>query len=109
MAIRLYKSYTPGTRNRTVSTFSEITSSISEKSLTSHNHSPKGHNNRGVITCRHKGGGHKKRYREIDFQRKIRDIPAIVKDIHYDRVTCTIRVKYYKVDVMNSSRLIANQ
>ena len=66
MAIRLYKSYTPGTRNRALSDFSEITKSKPEKSLLKKNHRKKGRNNRGIITVRHRGGGHKKRYRLID-------------------------------------------
>jgi large subunit ribosomal protein L2 len=69
MAIRLYKSYTPGTRNRALSDFSEITKSTPEKSLIRKNHRNKGRNNRGIITIRHRGGGHKRRYRLIDFKR----------------------------------------
>ena len=69
MSIRLYKSYTPGTRNRALSSFSEITKTKPEKSLIRKNHRNKGRNNRGVITIRHRGGGHKKRYRIIDFKR----------------------------------------
>nr|YP_010337182.1 ribosomal protein L2 [Pseudoerythrocladia kornmannii]QUE28263.1 ribosomal protein L2 [Pseudoerythrocladia kornmannii]UNJ16767.1 ribosomal protein L2 [Pseudoerythrocladia kornmannii] len=84
MAIRLYKAYTPGTRNRTVSTFSEITKDKPEKTLIAKNHSPSGHNNRGVITIRHRGGGHKKRYRIIDFKRDLHDIPAKVVACEYD-------------------------
>ena len=84
MAIRLYKAYTPGTRNRTVSTFSEITNKKPEKSLLQKYHSPKGRNNRGVITCRHRGGGHKKRYRIIDFKRNKLDIESKVFSIEYD-------------------------
>ena len=84
MAIRLYKSYTPGTRNRTVSTFSEITTNKPEKSLLRKNHSCKGRNNRGIITTRHKGGGHKKRYRIIDFKRNKINIKGQVKSIEYD-------------------------
>nr|YP_009399550.1 ribosomal protein L2 [Dictyomenia sonderi]ARW69156.1 ribosomal protein L2 [Dictyomenia sonderi] len=84
MAIRLYKSYTPGTRNRTVSTFSEITKNRPEKKLVKHKHSFQGRNNRGVITSRHKGGGHKKKYRVIDFKRNKRDILGIVASIEYD-------------------------
>jgi large subunit ribosomal protein L2 len=63
MSIRLYKSYTPGTRNRALSAFSEITKTKPEKSLIQKNHRNKGRNNRGVITIRHRGGGHKRRYR----------------------------------------------
>jgi len=84
MSIRLYKSYTPGTRNRALSTFSEITKSKPEKSLIQKNHRKKGRNNRGVITIRHRGGGHKRRYRLIDFQRKKYDIEATIASVEYD-------------------------
>ena len=84
MGIRLYKSYTPGTRNRALSTFSEITKSKPEKSLIRKNHRNKGRNNRGVITIRHRGGGHKKRYRLIDFNRNKYDIEGTVSSIEYD-------------------------
>lgn len=84
MAIRLYKSYTAGTRNRTVSTFDEITKERPEKSLLKKKHSAKGRNNRGIITCRHRGGGHKKRYRIIDFKRSKRNIKGTVASIEYD-------------------------
>ncbi len=84
MAIRLYRAYTPGTRNRTVSTFGEITGNSPERSLTKKQHNKKGHNNQGKITCRHKGGGHKKRYRIVDFKRNKLDIPAKVASIEYD-------------------------
>ena len=55
-----------------------------QKSLTVGLHSPAGRNNRGVITCRHRGGGHKRRYRHIDFRRSKRDMPALVQQIEYD-------------------------
>jgi large subunit ribosomal protein L2 len=84
MSIRLYKSYTPGTRNRALSTFSEITKTKPEKSLLVKNHRSKGRNNRGVITIRHRGGGHKRRYRMIDFQRNKFNIEATVSSIEYD-------------------------
>jgi large subunit ribosomal protein L2 len=84
MAIRLYKSYTPGTRNRALSDFSEITKSTPEKSLIRKNHRNKGRNNRGVITIRHRGGGHKRRYRLIDFKRNKIDIEGRVVAIEYD-------------------------
>ena len=74
MSIRLYKSYTPGTRNRALATFSEITKSKPEKSLIRKNHRNKGRNNRGIITIRHRGGGHKRLYRLIDFKRNKYDI-----------------------------------
>lgn len=84
MAIRLYKAYTPGTRNRTVSTFSEITKCKPEKKLIIKKHSKKGRNNRGVITSRHRGGGHKKKYRIIDFKRNKINILGRVASIEYD-------------------------
>jgi len=84
MAIRLYKAYTPGTRNRTVSTFTDITKNRPHKSLTVKKHSCQGRNNRGVITVRHKGGGHKKKYRIIDFKRNKINIEGKVNSIEYD-------------------------
>jgi large subunit ribosomal protein L2 len=84
MSIRLYKSYTPGTRNRALSSFSEITKVKPEKSLIRKNHRNKGRNNRGVITIRHRGGGHKKLYRLIDFKRNKYGVEGIVASIEYD-------------------------
>jgi large subunit ribosomal protein L2 len=84
MNIRLYKSYTPGTRNRALSAFDDITKTKPEKSLIQNHHRNKGRNNRGVITIRHRGGGHKKRYRMIDFKRNKSDIEGIVAAIEYD-------------------------
>jgi large subunit ribosomal protein L2 len=84
MSIRLYKSYTPGTRNRALSSFSEITKNKPEKSLIRKNHRKKGRNNRGVITIRHRGGGHKRLYRLIDFKRQKYGIEGVVAAIEYD-------------------------
>nr|YP_009367635.1 ribosomal protein L2 [Pseudocharacium americanum]YP_009367724.1 ribosomal protein L2 [Ignatius tetrasporus]ARK14596.1 ribosomal protein L2 [Pseudocharacium americanum]ARK14685.1 ribosomal protein L2 [Ignatius tetrasporus] len=84
MGIRFFKAYTPGTRNRSVSEFSEITSNTPEKTLTAGSHRSKGRNNRGVITSRHRGGGHKRLYRQIDFKREKVGIPAKVISIEYD-------------------------
>ena len=84
MSIRFYKSYTPGTRNRALSDFAEITKSKPEKSLIRKNHRSKGRNNRGVITIRHRGGGHKRRYRIIDFKRNKYGIEGTVASIEYD-------------------------
>jgi len=84
MSIRLYKSYTPGTRNRALSAFTEITKVKPERSLIQKNHRSKGRNNRGVITIRHRGGGHKRRYRLIDFKRQKFGIEGIVAAIEYD-------------------------
>lgn len=84
MGIRSFRPYTPSSRQMTVSDFQEITTSEPEKSLTVYVHRKKGRNNRGVVTCRHRGGGHKKLYRIIDFRREKVGIPAEVKTVEYD-------------------------
>jgi large subunit ribosomal protein L2 len=84
MGIRLYKSYTPGTRHRALSAFTEVTKAKPEKSLLQKNHRSKGRNNRGIITIRHRGGGHKRRYRIIDFNRSKYGISGKVAAIEYD-------------------------
>jgi len=84
MTIRLYNSYTPGTRNRALSDFSELTKNKPEKTLIRSNHRNKGRNNRGVITIRHRGGGHKRLYRLIDFKRDKYGIKGKVVSIEYD-------------------------
>ena len=84
MSIRLYKSYTPGTRNRALSSFSDITKTKPEKSLIRTNHRSKGRNNRGIITIRHRGGGHKRCYRLIDFKRNKVGVQGTVSTIEYD-------------------------
>lgn len=84
MAIRIYRAYTPGTRNKIVSDFSDITQKKPEKSLTRTIHRSKGRNNKGIITIRHRGGGHKRRYRLIDFKRNKYNIWGTVTTIEYD-------------------------
>ncbi len=84
MAIRFFKAATPGTRHGSVLDFAEVTSNKPEKSLTSWWSRSKGRNNRGIITSRHRGGGHKRLYREIDFGRTKLNIPAKVTQIEYD-------------------------
>jgi large subunit ribosomal protein L2 len=84
MAIRIYNSITPGTRNRSVADFSNLTKKKPEKSLLAKKMSKAGRNNRGIITIRHKGGGHKQRYRIIDFKRNKSEIEAKVASIEYD-------------------------
>jgi len=84
MSIRYYRPYTPGSRQASVSDFAEITRSKPEKGLTKHKHRRKGRNNRGVITSRRRGGGHKRRYRYIDFRRNKHNVPAKVAAIEYD-------------------------
>lgn len=97
MPVRNYKPYTPSTREHSVSDFAEITRSEPEKSLTRSKHRDKGRNNRGVITCRHRGGGHKRLYREIDFKRNKHNIPAKVAAIEYDpNRNARIALLYYQ-------------
>ncbi|MDJ0898201.1 MAG: 50S ribosomal protein L2 [Xenococcus sp. MO_188.B8] len=84
MGTRSFRPLTPGTRQATIADFSEITKSKPEKSLTKFKHRAKGRNNRGVITSRRRGGGHKRRYRNIDFRRDKINIPATVIAIEYD-------------------------
>ncbi len=84
MGTRAYKPYTASTRQLRVADFAEITKDTPEKSLTYYLHRKKGRNNRGVITSRRRGGGHKKLYREIDFRRNKRNMPAQVLAIEYD-------------------------
>jgi len=97
MSIRLYKSYTPGTRNRAISAFTEITKTKPEKKLINKNHRNKGRNNQGVITIRHRGGGHKRKYRIIDFRRNKYDIEGTVTAIEYDpNRNARLALIYYK-------------
>ena len=84
MSIRTYKPTTPSRRAMTNSTFSEITTNTPEKSLLVSLSKSGGRNNQGKITCRHIGGGHKRKYRIIDFKRNKDDIPATVKTVEYD-------------------------
>lgn len=85
MAIRIFKPNTPGTRNRGVSEFNEITQDNKpEKTLTFSHHRVRGRNNQGRITIRHRGGGHKKLYRLIDFKRNKYEILGRVASIEYD-------------------------
>nr|YP_010731966.1 ribosomal protein L2 [Kalinella pachyderma]WDY12880.1 ribosomal protein L2 [Kalinella pachyderma] len=84
MGIRLYNPYTPGTRQRSVSDFAELSSSRPEKRLLVNKHRSVGRNNRGIITSRHRGGGHKKLYRQIDFQRNKIGMVAKVASVEYD-------------------------
>lgn len=85
MAIRKYKPTTPGRRGSSVSDFAEITRSTPEKSLIRPLHGRGGRNAHGRITTRHKGGGHKRAYRLIDFRRNDKDgVPAKVAHIEYD-------------------------
>ena len=84
MGIRFYKPVTPGSRFRSVSDFELLTTQSPENSLTYGYHRKKGRNNLGRITSRHRGGGHKKKYRFIDSKRNKIDIFGKVKTIEYD-------------------------
>ena len=85
MGIKTYKPYTPSRRQMTGSDFSEITKSTPEKSLTVSLKKNSGRNNQGKITCRHRGGGSRRRYRLIDFKRNSFDgMNATVLSIEYD-------------------------
>ncbi len=84
MGTRSYRPYTPSTRQVTISDFAEITKTEPEKSLTTYVHRAQGRNNKGRISVRHRGGGHKRLYRIIDFKRDKRNIPAQVLAIEYD-------------------------
>jgi large subunit ribosomal protein L2 len=84
MAVKKFKPTTPSLRFRTVPTFDEITSIVPEKSLLRPLSKKGGRNNKGRITTRHRGGGHKRHYRIIDFKRNKYNIPARVASIEYD-------------------------
>lgn len=84
MAIKSYNPTSAGRRHQTCSTFDEITKSTPEKSLLVSLKKSGGRNSNGRITSRHQGGGHKQKYRIIDFRRDKRSIPATVASIEYD-------------------------
>lgn len=96
MAIRKRKPTSPGRRFQTTSDFSEVTSTSPEKSLLAKQSSTGGRNNYGRKTARHRGGGHKQRYRVIDFRRNKDGIPATVASIEYDpNRNCRIALLHY--------------
>ena len=96
MGIKKLKPTTPGTRFRSNSTFEEVTKSTPEKSLTVSIKKSGGRNNTGHITTRFIGGGHKRRYRLIDFKRNKPGVPAKVFSIEYDpNRTCRIALLHY--------------
>jgi large subunit ribosomal protein L2 len=84
MALKKYKPTSPGRRFMSVSTFEEVTKTTPERSLTEPLKKHGGRNNMGRITTRHQGGGHKRRYRVIDFKRTKDGVPAKVAAIEYD-------------------------
>jgi large subunit ribosomal protein L2 len=84
MGIQLSKPYTPGTRTRSSLVNDYLTTSILQKSLTKGKKRCHGRNNRGVITLKGRGGGHKRKYRLINFSRNYNKTPAKVHNIQYD-------------------------
>src|SRR5512142_3537939 len=84
MAVKKYKPVTPGTRGMTGHSFEEITKSKPERSLLVELRKSGGRNSYGRVTVRHRGGGHKRFIRVVDFKRDKRDIPAKVAAIEYD-------------------------
>jgi len=84
MALKKFKPTTPGQRNKMISAFDDITTARPEKSLMTGKKKSGGRNNRGKMTMRYLGGGHKKSYRVVDFKRDKDGIPATVKSIEYD-------------------------
>lgn len=84
MGIKAFKPITPGQRFKTVSDFVQVTKSDPEKSLLTPLKKSGGRNNLGRVTSWHRGGGHKRQYRIIDFKRNKYDIPAVVDSIEYD-------------------------
>src|SRR5436305_8196544 len=84
MPVKVYKPTSAGRRGMTGYTFEEITKSTPEKSLLREKRGKSGRNNQGRVTVRHRGGGHKRQYRIIDFKREKHGIPAKVAAIEYD-------------------------
>lgn len=96
MGMKRYKSTTNGMRQREVVQYDDVTRSKPEKSLTKRLKKSAGRNNTGRLTVRHRGGGAKRKYRQIDFKRSKQDIPAVVQSIEYDpnRSACIALVAY---------------
>ena len=96
MAIRRRKPTSPGRRFQTQSDFSEITKTTPERSLVKGESKSGGRNSYGRKTSRHRGGGHKQKYRQIDFRRNKDGVPATVHSIEYDpNRTCRIALLHY--------------
>ncbi len=96
MPIKVYKPTSPGRRDMSGQTFEEVTRSAPEKTLTTGLRKRGGRNSRGKITIRHRGGGHKRRYRQIDFHRDKFDIPGTIRSIEYDpNRSARIALVYY--------------
>ena len=108
MAVRKFKPTTPGQRHKVIGVFDDITTSTPEKSLTVGKRSTGGRNNEGHRTTRYVGGGHKRKYRIIDFKRNKDGVPATVKTIEYDpNRSARIALLYY-VDGSKASMIAPN-
>ena len=96
MAVRKLKPVTPGQRHKVIGTFEDITASVPEKSLVYGKRSTGGRNNTGKMTVRYMGGGHKRKFRFIDFKREKDGVPAVVRTIEYDpNRSARIALLYY--------------
>lgn len=84
MPVKVYRPTSPGRRNMSVATFDDVTRTTPERSLLAPIRKKGGRNSRGVVTVRHRGGGHKRRYRIIDFRRDKLNVPGKVETIEYD-------------------------
>ena len=96
MGLRKFKPITPGQRHKLVSDYSDVAKKSPEKSLLASKKKSGGRNNTGKMTMRYIGGGHKQKYRVVDFKRNKLDVPATVKSIEYDpNRTARIALLYY--------------
>ena len=96
MSLKKFKPTTPGQRHKVATDFAELTKATPEKSLLAPMKKSGGRNNDGRMTMRYLGGGHKQRYRVIDFKREKFDVPATVKSIEYDpNRTANIALLFY--------------
>ncbi|MDP9256990.1 MAG: 50S ribosomal protein L2 [Actinomycetota bacterium] len=110
MGVRQFKPTSPGRRFMTISDFDEVTTDKPEKSLLAPVRRHGGRNNSGRITTRHQGGGHKRRYRIIDFKRRKDGVPATVASIEYDpnrtaRIALLHYVDGHKAYILAPARL----
>jgi large subunit ribosomal protein L2 len=96
MGLKKFKPTTPGQRHKIISDYSDVSKKAPEKSLVKGRSKSGGRNNDGRMTMRYIGGGHKQRYREIDFKREKHGVPATVNSIEYDpNRTARIALLYY--------------
>lgn len=97
MTLSTYKPYTPSIRYKKILNFISLSKKKPEKNLISYNFRNNGRNFQGKITIRHKGAGHKRKYRIIDFKRNLFDIEGTISAIEYDpNRTCNIALVFYK-------------